>query len=341
MVELSESERAELDRLRELVGDADLPPRDPIEGRFGPIDPMLAETLEAPFDAVDEAEWFAETKYDGTRVVVEKFDDEVRLYTRRGVDRADAVPDVTDALADPDVLPNDRILDGEVTFVGPDGTSRFQPIHTDEATLRKHELAPTLFLFDVLYDGEDVTDRPLRERKDRLEAAVSGSGRDAVVVVPYRTADFADCFREVTDAGEEGLVLKRRESRYYPGVRSEQWLKVKRFTDRDAVVVGYTAGEGARADTFGSLVLTDGERCIGRVGSGFTDAELEELTGAFEPTDEHPVPEDAAGLPYTPVEPFVVQVRYQELTDDGKLRAPVFVRWRPDKPMEDVQPVEG
>lgn len=334
MVELSEADRAELERLREHVGDVDLPERSPIRGAFDPIDPMLAETLDSPFDAVDEADWFAETKYDGTRLIAQKFDGEVRLYTRRGVDRVDDVPEVVADLA---ALSDDLVVDGELAYLDPDGTSNFQPIHTSQETLARRELQPTLFLFDVLYDGEDVTGQPLVERKERLGQVTSE--HDHVTVAPYRTSGFAEYFREVTDAGEEGLVIKRRDSRYYPGVRSEQWLKVKRFTERDAIVVGYTAGEGNRAETFGSLVITDGERCIGRVGSGFTEAELQELKESFQETDERPVSVDEAGMDYTPVEPFVVQIRYQELTPEGKLRAPVFARRRIEKPLDDVQPV--
>lgn len=339
MVDLSEEERDELERLRAAVGDdVDLPPRPAIPGEFAPIDPMLAETLDGPFDAVDEDECLAETKYDGTRLVVEKFDDEVRCYTRRAVDRADAIPEVVGAI---DRLRSGLVLDGELTHLDPSGTSTFQPIHTASDELRRRELTPTLFVFDVLYEGEDVTGLPLEERKARLDDAAADAADDRLVVAPYRTDDFAGFFREVTDAGEEGLVIKRRESRYYPGVRSSQWLKVKRFTERDAVAVGYTEGRGAREDTFGSLVLTDGERCVGRVGTGFTEAELASLAESFEPVDERPVTEAEAGMVYRPVEPFVVQVRYQELTDDRKLRAPVFVRSRPDKPAEDVQPVES
>lgn len=334
MVELSDADRAELERLRETIGDFDLPDRPRIAGEFGPIDPMLAETLDAPFDGIDEADWIAETKYDGTRVIAEKFDGEVRLYTRRGVDRADDVPAVT---ADLSIAPDDVIVDGELTHLDPNGTSTFLPIHTAPETLEARELTPVLFCFDVLYVDEDLTRLRLLDRKERLDATVTET--DHVAVAPFRTAAFGAFFRAVTDAGEEGLVIKRRDSQYYPGVRSAEWLKVKQFTERDAIVVGYTEGEGNRRGTFGSLVLTDGERCLGRVGSGFTEAELEALSDAFEETDERPVTEAAAGAPYTPVEPFVVQVRYQELTREGKLRAPVFVRIRPEKPLDDVQPV--
>ncbi|MFB6137030.1 MAG: hypothetical protein ABEJ42_01640 [Halobacteriaceae archaeon] len=374
--ELGEAERAELARLREEIGSVDLPPREPIGGGFEAVDPMLAETLEGDLDALDESAWIAERKYDGTRLVCEAFGGEVRAYTRRGVDRADDVPAVRDAVAD---LAADRetglVLDGELAYLDESGAVRFAPVHTDPETLAADGLAPRLFCFDLLYDGEDLTDRPLLERRERLgdaldpllassgapDAAGTASGADAhpgrvgaaeppgppgdegagpVVLAPYRTAGFAAFYDAVTEAGEEGIMVKRRDGRYYPGVRSEQWRTVKRFTDRDAVVVGYTEGEGNRADTFGSLVLTDGARCIGRVGTGFTEAELSTIAGAMEPVEEYPVPESAARRPYQPVEPFVVRVRYQTVTPDGRLRAPVFVRRRPEKPPDEVEPIE-
>lgn len=339
MPELTEDEQERLSELREKFGDVDVTGHRGVSGELGPIDPMLADVLHADFDTLDEAEWLAEVKYDGTRIVLQHFDGEVRAYTRKHVDRADNIPTIRDAAKS---LPDGVILDGELTFVDPQGVSTFQPIHTGPAELARRELTPVFYVFDVLYhDGEDLTDRALVDRKDVLESIIQDAvpDDDAISLAPYRTEDFAGFYREQTDAGEEGLIVKRRESQYYPGVRSEQWLKVKRFTERDAIVVGYTEGEGAREDTFGSLVLSDGERCIGRVGTGFTEDELAELADWMTETDDRPFTADEAGASYTPVEPFVVTVKYQELTADQKLRAPVYLGRKPEKPLADVQPV--
>lgn len=334
MPELSEEEREEFARLREEYGDVEVEPPTGIDAEAGPIDPMLAETVADPLDAIDEAAWYAEPKYDGTRLIVETVGGELRAYTRRHTDRIDDIPEVADDLA---ALPEDLVLDGELTFVTPTGASEFLPIHTGREELNRRDLTTVLYVFDLLWDGEDRTDRPLSERKERLADLVTDG--DHLQLTPVREDDFPGFYRELTDRGEEGIILKRRESRYYPGVRSEQWLKVKKFTERDAVVVGYTEGEGERADTFGSLVLTDGERCIGRVGSGFTEDDLADLSESMVETDEKPVSDEEAGAEYTPVELFVVRVRYQEVTSEGKLRAPVFAGQNPEKPIEDVQPV--
>lgn len=339
MPELSEEERDRLAALRETFGDVTVTRTHGVSGEPGPIDPMLADVLHDDFDTLGEDEWLAEVKYDGTRIVLQHFDGDVRAYTRKHVDRADDIPRIRDAAP---ALPDGVILDGELAFVNPQGVSTFQPIHTSQAELDRRELTPVYYVFDVLYrGGEDVTGEPLVERKEILETLVTESVGDAdsIVLAPYRTEDFAAFYREQTEAGEEGLIVKRRESRYYPGVRSEQWLKVKRFTERDAIVVGYTEGEGDRADTFGSLVLSDGEQCIGRVGTGFTEAELATITDQFVEAGERPFTEDEAGAPYSPVEAFVVTVKYQELTDSGKLRAPVYLGQKPEKPLADVEPI--
>ena len=336
MPELSEAEQAELERLADRFGDVEVEPRQELAGTFGPVDPMLAETLEADLATVDEDAWVAEPKFDGTRLVVEAFDDEVRAYTRRGVDRYGDAGPVQEAF---DGLPADLILDGEFTYVTSGGTSEFLPIHSGATSIEERDLTPVYYAFDVLYRDGDVCDRPLPERKSILESVVTAG--EHLSLAPVREGDFPAYFEDLTDAGEEGIVLKRRESRYYPGVRSSQWLKVKAVTERDAIVVGYTAGSGSRADTFGSLVLSDGEGCIGRVGTGFTEADLATLTESMTEVDDRRVSEAAAGKPYTPVEPFVVAVRYQVVTRDGKLRAPVYLGRNPEKPLADVRSVRS
>lgn len=336
MPDLSDAEREELARIREAFGEPELGDRPAIVGTADPVDPMLAETLAAPLESIDESAWQAEPKYDGTRLLVQTgADGDVRAYTRRGIDR---YGDIEAVHGDLQAQPAEVILDGEYTFVTADGVSTFRPIHTDRASLSREELEPVYYVFDLLYDGEDLTGKPLAERRDRLADRLVPGQR--ITPAPAEASEFPAYYDELTDAGEEGLVLKRRQSRYYPGVRSRQWLKVKRFTERDAVVVGYTPGEGSRADTFGSLVLTDGERCIGRVGSGFSEAELAAIAADVTETDERRVSVEAAGAAYTPVEPFVCTVKYQEITHDGKLRAPVFLALNPEKPVADVEPID-
>lgn len=304
----------------------------------GPIDPMLATTFEGSLEAVDEDEFLAERKFDGTRIVLEKFDGSVSLYTRRHVERSETLPELAAAAADR--LPDGLIVDGEYTFLTPGGASRFEPIHADPEELAEKGLDGRFFAFDVLaVDGEWCTRSPLERRREVLADTVPDD--DLLAVTDARTGDLQAYYDELVEAGEEGVIVKRRTSPYHVGTRSAHWRKVKAFTETDAVAVGYTPGEGRRSATFGALVLTDGESYVGRVGSGFSEAELESLLADVTPVEERPVPEEAVGMPYTPVEPFVVQVKYQEVTDAGELRAPVFLRARPEKPVEDVTRIAG
>jgi bifunctional non-homologous end joining protein LigD len=228
-------------------------------------------------------------------------------------------------------------------------------------------LKPYLFVFDVLYYGGDwLLDDFLTDRKAVLTEALdpvdgppppgpwddsvrqtsdergdqTATGASPIVRAPVVETSFEDFYRGLTENGEEGVVMKRRRSRYHLDTRSAHWRKVKATAERDAIVVGFTDGRGGRKDSFGSLVLTDGVAHIGRVGSGFSDTELEALLQVLTPVEKKPIPESTVGRPYTPVKPFVVRVRYQEVNNSGSLRAPVYVHMRPDVPLEDVQPVD-
>lgn len=333
--DLSDRDKERFNKLREKLGGVERAEStsNRLEERPGPIDPMLASTFDGNLGDVVEGEWIAEQKYDGTRIILEKFDGEVALYTRRHIDRADTLSELTQVASE--VLPDGLILDGEYTFLRPDGLSRFLPIHTAGQTVETEELTPRYFVFDILAtDHEWCTRESLMTRKDRLDEIVPEM--ELMEGLPYVDAEFQAFYDDLVEMGEEGIVIKRRGSGYHLGTRSEHWQKVKSFYETDVVVVGYTPGEGRRSDTFGALVMTDGEKYIGRVGSGFTEADLELLVTEMEPVDDRPVPVEMVGKAYTPVEPFVVQVKYQAVTDSEELRAPVFLRWQPDKPVAEV-----
>lgn len=303
----------------------------------GPIDPMLATTFDGELDDLAEESWIVERKYDGTRISLQKFDGDVSLYTRRHVERSETLSELTAEAAA--TLPDGLVIDGEYTFLDPSGASRFVPIHTADDKVEAEDLTARYFVFDVLAsDHTWCTREPLLKRRDRLRDVVPDG--EWLEVAEYATGSFQNFYDDLVDRGEEGVIAKRRGSAYHRGSRSVHWKKVKAFTETDVLAVGYTPGEGRRADTFGALVMTDGDRYLGRVGSGFSDEDLQSLLSAMTPVETRPVPTDQVGMPYTPVEPFVIQVKYQEVTASHELRAPVFVRVRPDKPQGDVLPID-
>lgn len=337
--DLTERDREKFGQLRAALEGVSRAERVPtrLDGSPGPLDPMLATTFEGALADVAERDWIAEQKYDGTRLILEKFDGEVAIYTRRHVERSETLDELAEEART--ALPDGTILDGEYTFFTPDGVSTFVPIHTGGDKVDEQNLSARFLTFDLLaQDGEWCTREPLLERKDRLAETVSE--QDILQVVPYETADFQAFYDQLVDGGEEGIMIKRRASGYHLGTRSDHWRKVKAFTEADVVAVGYTPGEGRRAETFGALVMSDGERYVGRVGSGFTEATLDAFIDEMVSVDYRPLTQDQVGMPYTPVEPFVIQVKYQEVTDSGELRAPVYLRRRPEKPLADVTPLE-
>lgn len=308
----------------------------PSPAQRNPFDPMLAAPYDGDLERFDPTDWIAERKYDGTRIVLQKFDGTVSLYTRRHIDRAETLADLTDVAEA--TLPDGLILDGEYCYLTPEGTSRFLPIHHASGTVEAENLSGTYFAFDVLaIDSTWCLRDPLLERKDRLGEFIPSE--EMITSVSYETEEFEAYYDRIVDRGEEGIIMKRRSSPYHRGTRSEHWQKIKAFSETDLLAVGFTPGEGTRAETFGALVLSDGEEYVGRVGSGFDRDTLRTLRDAMTPVSDPPFSRKRVGRDYTPIVPMVVRVSYQEINRDGKLRAPVFVEWRPEKPAADVQPL--
>lgn len=336
--DLTESDRERFAELREKlegVTESD-EPGDTAFTDFKPLDPMLADTFDGELAAVDESDWYAERKFDGTRILLEKFNGDIRLYTRRHIERSDILPDVVEAARD---LPDGVVLDGEVTFIDPEGRSYFTPIHGASDAIAEYDLRTVYYVFDMLVqDSTWMVRGPLVKRRERLQDVVPDT--EAMTCVEERTTGFQAFFDEMVEKGEEGIMLKRRNSPYHLNTRSEHWQKVKAFTERDVLAVGYTPGEGQRASTFGALVMMDGEEYIGRVGTGFSERELDALLDLFEEIDNRPVSPKTVGMPYTPINPVVIKVKYQAITENNELRAPVYLRVKPDAPLDAVEPID-
>lgn len=337
---LTEAEKEQFAAMRERLSDVDR--EDPDDDRepptLGPLEPMLAQAFEGTLDQLDPDEWVAEPKYDGTRLLLQRFDGEVRAYSRRGVERSESVPNVIREAST--ALPTGCVLDGEYAFVDDAGRTEFVPIHTNRERIVNRGLEGTYYVFDVLvHDGDWVTRSRLGERYDLLTELLTET--EHVERTPVVETDFQSFYDEFVAVEEEGIMVKRRTSHYYPGIRSNHWRKVKAFTTADLLAVGYTPGEGSRAPTFGALVLSDGEQYRGRVGSGFTRADRERLLEAFEEVDDRPYLIADVGRSYTPIEPIVVTVRFQEITGHGDLRAPVFIAADPDRSPASVDALNG
>jgi bifunctional non-homologous end joining protein LigD len=296
--------------------------------------PMLATLVAKPFDTPG---WVFEEKYDGDRLLAYKRGGQVRLLSRSGKDRTAKYPDLAAAIA---ALPaNSLLLDGEMVVFDRDNVSRFQ-------LLQKQAGRPVYAVFDCLYrNGEDLRQLPLSDRRAVLKASV----RPGKLLRLSRRLDAngIKAFRQAKSSGFEGLVAKQLSSPYVEG-RSSLWRKVKVHQEDEFVVVGFTPPAGQR-DYFGALLLGAHQkgklRYVGRVGTGFDQDMLSALHRKFGPliTDKSPLAERPPGRRLTFLKPrLVAQISYQEITQDGRLRQPVFLGLRDDKRAADVEmPVPG
>src|SRR3989440_5834247 len=305
-------------------------------------EPMLAETREQPFS---KPGWVFELKLDGYRVRAARQAGEARLVTRNGHDIAAAFPEIARALA---ALPYEGfILDGELVVPDEAGRPSFQRLQNRAKVSRPLdvrrgavETPAALYVFDLLaFDGDDVPPLPPEQRKGPPQ-----QNRPRVGPIKYLShfeKDGEALYEQVVKLGLEGIVAKKAGSPYRAG-RSPNWLKIRADRADDFVVVGFTRPKGSRSG-FGALDLGAYENgklvYAGRVGSGFTAAQLKEVSAVLErgvrptPAFTGPVPQDPG---HTWVEPtLVVEVRYKEWTDEGLLRQPVFLRFRDDKKPED------
>ncbi len=302
-----------------------------------PIKPMLAVSGQ-PFNSEG---WIFEPKIDGTRCIASLMKGVV-LQNRRLVNITYRYPEIERALAD---NASGCVLDGEIAvFLNerPDFASLAKRDHQIER-LRIEYLSKALgasyMVFDILYaKGESVMDRPLGERKRILRKVLQEN--DAVTIADSFPEKGEDYFQAALKMGIEGVVAKRLDSLYQPGVRSPDWIKIKKGLKLDLVIGGYIPGKGNREPYFGGLLMgaySSGRLVyVGRVGSGFSEKEMQQIVRDFQPVTDSPFsnPPQTKGAKW--VKPnLVVQVAAMEVTEDGRLRAPVFLRLRDDKePLE-------
>jgi bifunctional non-homologous end joining protein LigD len=324
------------------------PPVEPVEPA-----PMLAVPGTPPRDRL--AEWAVEMKWDGVRALAVVSGGGLRLVSRTGKDITATYPEVAGLAAA--VGGRAAVLDGEIVAFA-DGRPDFEALQprmhvtSAAAALRLTELIPVSYLaFDVLYvAGVALTARPYAERRKILESMVRAG--PSWTCPPGFPGPDLDAVRAASVAnGLEGVVAKRLDSVYEPGVRSTSWLKLKNVLRQEVVVAGWKPGQGNRAGLIGSLLVglyaddEHGERGLrycGHVGTGFSDETLRMLTDRLSalrrpdsPFDE-PVPPEHA-RPAVWVEPrLVVEVTFDRWTRAGRMRAPAYQGLRDDKDPADV-----
>jgi bifunctional non-homologous end joining protein LigD len=317
--------------------------------------PMLATPGSPPGGRL--AEWAVEMKWDGVRALAFIDSGRVRLLSRSGKDITGTYPELADLGGLTGGLAGaagrgQLLLDGEiVAFSGgrPDFEALQPRMHVSspEAAMRLSRTIPVADLaFDVLHqDGRPLTARPYVERREILTAIIpNGPGR---LFPPSFPGPDIDAVRAAAVANElEGVVAKRLDSPYEPGIRSGSWLKLKNVLRQEVVVAGWKPGQGNRQGLIGSLLVgfyADGELLYcGHVGTGFSDATLRMLTRLLAPMRRPGSPFDGPvpvlySRPAVWVEPrLVVEVTFSRWTRAGRMIAPAYQGLRDDKDPVDV-----
>ncbi|MEG9194051.1 MAG: ATP-dependent DNA ligase [Candidatus Methanoglobus sp.] len=319
-----------------------------------PVRMMLAQVAESFEDAVSEmGEVAVEWKFDGSRVQIHWGDGELKIYSRRLENVTKALPEIAEEIKKN--VKEGVILDGEVIAVKDGRPMPFQ--HVLRRFRRKHgvsrmvEKIPLQFYaFDILYCNEEIVDKPLAERRRILESVISESERIKIAsqVRTRNKEDIEKIFNDAINAGHEGVMLKNPNSPYVPGKRGKHWLKLKYVMETlDLVVVGGEWGEGKRSHLISSYELacideTTGNLLrVGRVATGFTDEDLEELTELFK---QIIVTHEGKNVKFVPK--YVFEVAYQEIQKSPKyesgyaLRFPRFIRLRDDKDVSEADSIK-
>ena len=317
-----------------------------------PVQPMLAQAAASLEDALDRArpaslEW----KLDGARIQVHRLGREVRAFTRNLAEITDRVPEVVDAAL---VLPVEAaILDGEAIALRADGRpQRFQVTMSrfgsrfDADELRR-KIPLSSFFFDCLHvDGDDLVDRPARERFVALAEHVP-EGLRVPRIDAGETAVAARFLEEALERGHEGVMVKSLDAAYEAGRRGRGWLKVKRAQTLDLVVLAAEWGHGRRRGWLSNLHLgardpaTGAFVMLGKTFKGMTDEMLawqtEELLRLETGRDAHTI--------YVRPE-LVVEVAFEGLQQSPRYRGGLALRfarikgYRPDKHPEQADTIE-
>jgi bifunctional non-homologous end joining protein LigD len=311
--------------------------------------PMMATLSKLPRD---ERAWGFEIKWDGVRAIAYCDAGHLRLESRTLREITSQYPELR-RLAE-ELGARQVVLDGEVVAFDEEGRPDFQHLQgrmhlaSDSAIRRRMVDTPvTYVIFDLLYvDGRLLLDLPYEQRRAELEAL--GLDGEHWQTPRYHPGDGSALLEATREQGLEGIVAKRLDSRYVPGRRTRAWLKVKNLATQELVIGGWLPGEGRREGTIGALAVGYYEtengglrlRYAGRVGTGFTEKTLRDLSKRLEPLARDSSPFEGRQPPKQTrlVEPrLVAEIEFREWTHARTLRAPSYKGLRDDKDPTEVR----
>ncbi len=310
------------------------------------VKPMLARTGPLPHD---ERAWAYEIKWDGVRAIAYSTPGELRLESRNLKEITAQYPEL--ARLNRALSSHAAILDGEIVSFDARGLPSFATLQrrmhvgsSAQARRLAKDAPVTYMIFDLLWlDGHSLMSLPYGERRERLAAL--GLAGASWQTPDHLTGKAEDVLAATAAQKLEGVVAKRLDSAYEPGARNGNWLKIKNFGRQELVIGGWLPGEGRRRERIGALLVgvydADGEfRYAGRVGTGFSDAELDRLAKLLAPLRREDSPFEAGERPPRGalfVEPtLVAEVEFSEWTAAGSLRHPSYKGLREDKDAREV-----
>lgn len=296
------------------------------------LSPMLATTGKTPFDHPD---WLFELKYDGYRILANVVNRRVNLYSRNNISYTNKFPQIVQSLSS---ISHDALLDGEMVILNSEGIPQFQDLQNYD----KNQPGDLRYMvFDLLHlDGHSTLKLPLIQRKELLSDLLPAL--DHILFTDHLSEKGTSLYKEAVKMGIEGIMAKKADSRYHPGIRSNDWLKIKKFNTADLLICGYTESDKSNRP-FGSLMLGSMEegqlKYRGQCGSGFSGSKMTELFRLFQSYKRQKSPFHQkinlnGRIPHWLEPKLVCEVKYSEITSKGRFRHPVFLRMRPDKTLK-------
>ncbi len=298
------------------------------------IKPMLCKVSDKAFDDKD---WAFEIKWDGYRAIADLSKNELRLYSRNGIDFSQKFKKITNSL---NLQEHPMILDGEIVAYDDKGKPNFQWL---QRIGDNPNLALTFQVFDLLWlNGHSTENLSYLQRKELLKDALIEN--EIIKYSDHILEKGRDFFQAAKDMGLEGIVAKKTDSLYKENLRSSEWLKIKIHKSDEAVICGFTEPKGSRKK-FGALILgkyLNGEMVFcGHTGGGFNDKSLSDIYEKMQPLiTKNSVfkitPKTNTKATWVKPE-LVAEIKFSELTKDNIYRHPIFLRLRDDINSKDVK----
>jgi len=306
------------------------------------IQVVLAEKAPDLKTAIEKfGEVAIETKYDGARVQIHKYNNTIKIFTRRLEDVTKQFPDIVE-LTKKSVSPQTKtcILDGEMIAVDKQNGQPLPFQKLSQRIRRKYDIEKMIedvpvqvYLFDVLYvNGESYLDKPFKERRNELETIIQPFKGKFVLSRQIVTKDLNKAqkfYEDSLEEGQEGVIVKNLQSKYQPGRRVGYWLKVKPIMEPlDLVIVGAEWGTGKRANWLSSFTLAcrdqnkDDFLVCGMMGTGLTDDQFKEMTERLKPLV---IEEDGRRVTIKPK--IVFEIGYEEIQRSSKYKSGYALRF--------------